>query len=297
LIALLVGLCWLDYHAATPGTYLLPLAVLLSWLGTAELLTMMQRKSAEIHPLPWVVYCGTVLTVLLSGAPAWMPALSSGDNAVGRLGWLAIGLVASLLIAFVGELLRYDGLGHTAGKLALSCFSVTYIGGLMGFLVQLRLLGIERPGNNARLGMLALASTVLIVKLSDTGQYTVGRLLGSRKLAPQISPGTTWEGALGGMLFALLGGWITLWLATELGVMAGHSSILCQNGSRIWNFFLFALVVAAAGIVGDLAESMLKRDVGVKDSSAWLPGFGGILDVLDSLLGAAPVAYLFWVLA
>ena len=76
----------------------------------------------------------------------------------------------------------------------------------MGFLVQLRLLGIDVPGNSARLGMLALVSMILIVKLSDIGQYTAGRMFGSHKLAPTISPGKTWEGVLGGMLFAIVGG-------------------------------------------------------------------------------------------
>ncbi len=287
-VAVLIGLCWLDYHASRPGIYLLPLAVVLSLASAGELLAMWRQKEASPQPLPWVVYSGTLVTVLAAGAPVWLPMSWSGGSTVGNLGWLAIGLIASLLLAMIGEMRRYDGPGNATSNLALSCFAVLYVGGLMGFLVQLRLLGSGTSGNHARLGMLALVSMITIVKFSDIGQYTAGRKFGARKLAPKISPGKTWEGVLGGMLFAILGGFITMWLARTIGVGANFRISVA--------LLLYPLAIAAFGIVGDLAESLLKRDAGVKDSSTWLPGFGGVLDLLDSLLGAAPVAYLFWVL-
>ena len=147
------------------------------------------------------------------------------------------------------------------------------------------------------LGMLALVSLIATVKMSDTGQYITGRLIGRHKLAPVVSPGKTWEGAIGGLVFAIgtawfLFGWeVRQLVAAPSGLPPLNQSVL--GGVRI---VLFAVAVAAAGLVGDLAESMLKRDAEVKDSSTWLPGFGGVLDLLDSLLGAAPVAYLFWAL-
>ena len=167
LIAALVGLCWLDYRAAWPGAYLLPLAVVLSLAGAGELLSMWRRREAATQPLPWVIYGGTLVTVLAAGAPVWLPASWSGGPAVGQLGWLAIGLVASLLLAMTGEMRRYESpltqplpqgersFPSATANLALSCLAVLYVGGLMGFLVQLRLLGLGVPGNNAHLGMLA----------------------------------------------------------------------------------------------------------------------------------------------
>ena len=167
MIAALVGLCWLDYHAARPGSYLLPLAAVLSLAGAGELLAMWQRRADMPQPLPWVVYAGTLLTVLAAGAPVWMPNDWNGGGTLGSLGWLAIGLVLSLLLAIIGEMRQYDGSGNATTRLALCALAILYVGGLMGFLVQLRLLGIHVPGNNARLGMAALVSLITIVKLSD----------------------------------------------------------------------------------------------------------------------------------
>jgi phosphatidate cytidylyltransferase len=284
-IALLVGLCILDFRAEHPGTYLGPLAVLLSLVGANELMGMFRKGGHD--PLAWVVYVGTLVTVVIAGAPAYLPNAWL-ESPIGRLGWLAIGLAAGLLLAMIGELVRYESPGRAVSNLSLECFAIFYMGGLMGFLMQLRLLGGGQFGNDGRWGMLALVSLIATVKMSDTGQYTAGRLWGKHKLAPRVSPGKTWQGVAGGVVIALATAWLVLtWGANKL---VGQSA----TGSGPMAVCLFAILVAAAGIVGDLAESLLKRDSGVKDSSTWLPGFGGVLDLLDSLLGAAPVVYVLW---
>ncbi|MCI0332719.1 MAG: phosphatidate cytidylyltransferase [Planctomycetes bacterium] len=285
-IAALVGLCVLDYRAALPGAYLLPVAVALSLLGAGELLAMFRRQGHQ--PPAWAVYGGTLMTVLAAGVPGVLNSDWPGAAAVGQLGWLTIGLAAGLLMALVATLMRFQSPGRASADLALTCFVVLYVGGLMGFMVQLRLLD-GRPGNNRYLGMLALVSLIATVKMSDTGQYWVGRRLGRHKLAPVVSPGKTWEGAAGGVVTAIVTAWI-IFTAGARGIVE-VSAITISPLTIVF----FGATVAAAGIIGDLAESLLKRDAGVKDSSTWLPGFGGVLDLLDSLLGAAPVAYLFWV--
>ena len=137
-------------------------------------------------------------------------------------------------------------------------------------------------------GIAALASLVIVVKLSDIGAYTVGRLIGRHKLAPHLSPGKTIEGAVGGLAFAGAGAWLAL---VELWPRLSSTSV---PALAPWQWLGFAFTVTVAGVVGDLAESLLKRDLGRKDSSDWMPGFGGVLDLVDSILVSAPVAYLWW---
>jgi phosphatidate cytidylyltransferase len=141
--------------------------------------------------------------------------------------------------------------------------------------------------------MVALLSTIAVVKLNDTGAYFVGRLLGHHKMTPRLSPGKTWEGSAGGFLLSIAGTGLFLGpIAGAMGCEWGERSTLGWWGGTL----VYALLVGLAGVCGDLAVSLLKRDAGIKDSSRWMPGFGGFLDLLDSILMAAPVAYMLWIL-
>jgi phosphatidate cytidylyltransferase len=294
-VAVLVGLCWLDYHAARPGVYLLPLAAVLSILSASELLGLFGRRKLE--PLAWGVYVGTLLTVLGAGTEVLFPSFTAQST---REWWswgqIVIAMAMGCLFVLAGELYRHDP-GKATNKFALCCFAILYAGGLMSLVVRLRLLSGERWGDNGHWGMLVLLSLVATVKMSDIGQYTIGKLFGRQKLAPVISPGKTWEGAAGGIAFAVVAAVLVFVLGPRYIVGGAHDTLgFVSSSGGLIAIVLFAVLVAAAGILGDLAESVLKRDAGVKDSSDWLPGFGGVLDLLDSLLGAAPVAYVFWVL-
>jgi len=135
----------------------------------------------------------------------------------------------------------------------------------------------------------ALAGTVLVMLpiavtwATDTGAYAFGRLMGKRKLIPSVSPSKTIAGAIGGLVVALLGCW-----AYNRFLLAPYAKLALAPLGVI----AFAIAIGVAAQIGDLAESLLKRDAGVKDSSRLLPGHGGILDRFDSLLFVLPVAYL-----
>jgi phosphatidate cytidylyltransferase len=264
-----------------PGVWLMPLALAVSVLGSHELLTLLAAR--ELRPLPSVVYGGNLLIVGSNLATIWWP-----QNPLGSLGWPLSMFALGTIAAFAGEMRRYQRPGEVMERLALTIFGQAYIGVLLSFVVQLRLLDLQpdmRPG----WGVPALASLVIVVKMCDTGAYTAGRLFGRHKMAPVLSPGKTIEGAAGGLVFSVLGAWAAFgWL---LPAMATPLS-----ASQLWlRWLLFGLLVGATGMLGDLAESLMKRDLGRKDSGAWVPGFGGVLDILDSILIGAPVAYLCWI--
>lgn len=280
-IAVLVGLVYLDVEAAKesrlpPGLFLLPLALTICVAATGEYLAFVKERVPGVN--------GTVLQVgnwVIVASP-WLGASIDGSVGIGR--WHMLAVAAAVLLVFLAEIVRYDKDKSTrvTERIALSVLGLAYIGLLLSFVVRLRL---------SEYGIFPLALMLVVVKLADIGAYTVGRLIGKHKMAPKLSPGKTWEGFVGGLAFSVLGG-VALGYFTDMDLGV---SLMANEPVHIWTRFIpFALVVGAAGVVGDLAESLLKRDFGKKDSSNWMPGFGGVLDLIDSPLFAAPVAWAFW---
>lgn len=183
---------------------------------------------------------------------------------------LALPLAAAVVLAAI--LLQQHVRFGTTGALAnggISCFAVLYLGLLGAFMLAIRI----------DVGLWPGLMFIFSVKASDIGAYTSGRVFGKHKFSPRVSPGKTWEGLGGAIAGALL---VSFAFAAVLGIMAVGPALV------------FGVCLAVIGQLSDLAESMLKRDAQQKDSSNRVPGFGGILDVVDSLLFAAPFAYVFF---
>ena len=274
----LVGLCRLDdlaekQYGAVPGIWLLPLAALLAVAAGTEVLSL--AGAAGMRPLPWAVHGGNLLLV----AGNWVPLVCcSGAATRPSMAPIACALAAGVLLIFVGEMRRYEKPGGVTANVAAGVFALVYVGVMLSFMVQLRLLW----------GVAGLASLLIVTKTGDIGAYTIGRLFGRHKMAPVLSPGKTIEGAIGALTFACLASWAVFsWLIPSL---VGDD----WGPGPCWGWVAFGLAVGSAGMLGDLAESLIKRDTGRKESSRWMLGFGGILDLLDSLLLAAPVAWFCW---
>ncbi len=299
-LALLLGAAWLDEYAPRPGLVLLPLALVGVVMCVGEFLGLFASAgrnglsaSASLQPAPWVVFAGTLLVVVASTAPVTFAYPDGGRLGFG--GWMSLGLALALLLVLFREMRHFPGVvrpdGAIAIRIARAMLVVTYLGIAVGFLIGLRILEGPHATHPARWGMLAMLTTVAIVKSSDSGAYFTGHAIGRHKMTPKLSPGKTWEGFAGGMAGGVFAG------VLFLGPIARWMGCDTQAEGLEWwiGVVPFSLLVALAGVAGDLAISLLKRDAGVKDSSTWMPGFGGFLDLLDSILLAAPVAYLLWV--
>src|SRR5882672_6870965 len=205
-------------------------------------------------------------------------------NLTGRLGTTGTparvnDFETSFLILFVlGLCLRqFFSSSNTAGILAISTtlFGLMYVPWLLNFIQKINFF----PRVD---GHYYLLYFVLITKFSDTGAYSIGSLIGRHKMIPRISPGKTWEGFGGAILFSTL--------ASVLFVhFLGHK----MAGMNWQHAIILGVILSVSAVVGDLIESLFKREAGVKDSGNFFPGIGGILDLLDSLLFNAPIMYLY----
>jgi phosphatidate cytidylyltransferase len=272
--AVLLGDVAVDYWAArqvAPGFWILLVLSLLA--GCWEFVRMLRDSGHPVRPVIAMVF---VVLLLLS---AWLEIHRAPDI----LPWLHMRglelylllIVALIFTTFVAEIARVERADGDMGRaMAAVCWTtlVVLTVGLLGvFLAKVRFLSTDPME-----GLLYLVLTLGVVKGSDIGAYAIGSALGRHPLVPRISPRKTFEGLLGALAAGIA-------MALAIGVGWGRFN---------WAAMLvFGAAVSTSSILGDLAESLIKRACGAKDSGQ-IPGFGGALDILDSMLAAAPVAYL-----
>jgi phosphatidate cytidylyltransferase len=227
-------------------------------LGQFEFFNMVEAKKVFVYK-----YFGTIVGALI-------PVVIYMGNNFPDLKYLEpILIVTASLFALTLQFIRRDNAKDHLVSTALTMFSLLYIGWFFSFLVQIRALH-----NGANLVMFL----ILVTKSADMGAYVIGRALGKHELIPRISPNKTKEGTIGGILVSIV-------MAVVIGKYMTDFSL--------GHLFFLGAMIATLGQVGDLAESLIKRDCGVKDSGGYVLGIGGILDLIDSLLFTAPFFYFY----
>jgi phosphatidate cytidylyltransferase len=255
----LSGFCFLAAMLALAGT------------GLAEFYGLVEKRG-----LPCFKEWGVVGGLLLMGSTF---VYLSGALGVQNLPAKANDFETGFLILFVlGLCIRqFLSRNHTAGLVAISAtlFGLMYVPWLLNFIQKINFF----PRADGRFYLIYF---LVVTKFSDTGAYVTGSLIGRHKLSPRVSPGKTWEGLGGAILFST---------AASLAFQGFASHRLA--GMTWFHAAVLGIVLSIAAVLGDLVESLFKREAGVKDSGRFIPGIGGILDLLDSLLFNAPLMYLY----
>ncbi|MBZ9751479.1 phosphatidate cytidylyltransferase [Deinococcus sp. HMF7620] len=253
--AILSLVVWVGWAALLPGL------IVVAIMALREYIRMLDRSDIDVRRVSLGVFAAALLVASL---PMWPSTPWPGGS------WREAVLTAAVGYFLVVEVIRPGE--RPLERIVYSIFGLLYIPWLLGYFLLLRY------SPDAGDGLLYLALPLLATFAADIGGYFVGYFFGRRKLAPEVSPGKTVEGSIGGLLFSFL---MVLGLTTA---------------THIWTPFealLYAILVASASQLGDLAESLLKRSLNTKDSGTSLPGHGGFLDRVDSLLFAVPATYLF----
>ena len=165
--------------------------------------------------------------------------------------------------------------------MAYTLFGLLYVAWLFNFLTKIVYV-VPRGADGVPRGQFYVLYLVVVTKFSDMGAYLVGSRIGRHPMVPHISPGKTWEGFVGSFVFSILGSYMLIWL-----LPAKLSYLNLLHGT------VLGFLIGIAAVVGDLSESMIKRSTGVKDSGSLLPGIGGVLDLIDSLLFTAPLMFFY----
>jgi phosphatidate cytidylyltransferase len=243
---------------------LLPVILGIVWLGSWWLfaaaliggliaLHELYVMGRGLRPLVLGGYVGLILTLL--GAE------------MGEISWMVGGIFATIVIAFVVFGFS-DARPSATAAISLTLLGVVWVGGGLASFILLR----DIPEH----GRLAVFTVLIAVFADDTAAYFVGRTIGRHKMAPTISPGKSWEGFVGGTIAAMA---VAFFAMYDQGFLTDFEAVA------------LGAAIAVSSTLGDLFESAIKRDLGVKDSGRLLAGHGGVLDRIDSILWAGPAAF------
>ncbi len=280
IVPLLVALFWFDQFLGTSAWLLLVFCGLVAVRNSYELTDLMAVRN--MRPSFWATACLSLLVVFAAWIPRGLIAeLENATQLFTTLGWIGAALIFSFSVLLMMEAIRFEQPGKSMESLGCNMVTVLYAGGLLAVTAQMRWFP------NPQIGYFVIASVIICVKSGDTCAYTFGRLWGRRKMAPKLSPGKTWMGLVGAIVGSTAGGW--MWL-TFAGVLFAAKPV----AAAFWIVLAYSASVGLVGLIGDLCESLIKRDVEKKDSAALMPGFGGLLDLLDSPLFAGPFALAWW---
>jgi phosphatidate cytidylyltransferase len=270
LIALTIGMLLGDQHLAPWFPFLMLFQLALTLAACYEFIRLLGPQRA---PQKVICYLGVVVLVLAN----WL----QNDPTCQKHFWLLLmGILTGFLLAtFLYEMATFAAPGRSVERMALTWLILGYLGLLPCFFAQIRWLSEDHQANTVRLALAAF-----VPKCCDIGAYATGRLIGRHPMTPVLSPKKTWEGALGGLITAAL---------AAIGIDRLAPTPVLQDYR--WEVG-FGLTVGLAGMLGDLAESLLKRDCQSKDASTAVPGFGGVLDVVDAIIFSAPGSYLWFYL-
>jgi len=263
-----------------PGLLLMGLFYAVIWLGAKELAAIFHHKAVAVDAR-LIALGGLALCTMMYVVPYHFN---------GQVSMAALATLIGVLVAL--SLVRYSRGSNTQGvaaAAAVTLLAALYLGLPTGFYAAMR---------RWHEGWMIVA-VILTTKSSDIGAYFTGRFLGRHKLIPWLSPGKTWEGLAGGLLFSGLVGLGLAWLfnvTDNAGFYTEDATgrVFTPVVYPLWGGFVTGVAFGLLGQAGDLAASLLKRDAGIKDSGKTIPGFGGLLDVMDSPIAVAPIAY--WLL-
>jgi phosphatidate cytidylyltransferase len=270
-IAMWAGALWIIFSGYVPGFLLLVggLAMIALW----EYYAMLDEKR-----LPNFKIIGMLCGALMSAGSFYylgsVTRVQSYDLEIATL-------LLFMLVVFSRQMFQKTRDVSPLETMAYTIFGLLYVPWLFSFLTKIIFL-LPRTAEGIVTGHWYVLWLIVVTKFSDMGAYVTGSLVGRHPMIPHISPKKTWEGFFGALAFSVAGG------CALLAIMTRKLAFLKQRDAVI-----LGLVLGFAAIIGDLAESIIKRSAGVKDSGKMLPGIGGALDLIDSLLFTAPLLFFY----
>jgi phosphatidate cytidylyltransferase len=249
------------------------LILFMALVGLYEYFHMVKEQGAPVFTLTGMICGGVYLT-----ASFLFLRSQGGEHSLD----LEMGiLVLFLFTIFIRQMFRGVALREPLEAIAYTVFGLLYIPWLFNFITKIIYL-TPRAADGSPTGQYYVIFLILVTKFSDMGAYVTGSLFGKHPFVPHISPKKTWEGFVGALVFSVLGGmWLYYFMPERLPAL------------RFDDVLGLSLLLGFVAVVGDLAESIIKRSAHAKDSSHILPGIGGTLDLIDSLLFTAPVLYFY----